>query len=477
MQLRPYQEKAIEEMRSLLMQGKNRLILCSPTGSGKTVIFSHMAKLALQKGKKVLIVTDRIELMQQSGRALHNLGMQVHRIEAGRESYFAGQLYTGMVETLARRTRDARYLALLKGFDLIIFDEAHKQSFDKLFEHIGQNTAVIGATATPMRKGAQISLDKNYQAIVETTGIPDLIEQGFLVPCRTYGVPVDLSDVKMKGTDYDEKSMGDAYSKNRVYEGVIENYLRLCPGSKTIAFSPNIDSSLELCQKMQLRGINAKHLDSNMSKMDRVRILAWFKKTPDAVLCNVGILTTGFDEPAVETIILYRATTSLPLFLQMAGRGSRIHTGKTHFNLLDFGENVKRHGFWEDNRSWNLEKKVAKKKGAIPAKNCKECNGILNISVMICPYCGYEFERRGNSGPFAELIELSPAERRYKASGATLEQKAAMCKAGLIKPFWVLHNLHTIEEAKRFVMLMGWKPGWVHVNRDKFGWGQTLSAK
>jgi len=470
MQLRPYQQAAIEEMRKHIAEGRTRLILCSPTGSGKTVIFSHLAKSALQKGKKVLIVTDRIELLKQSGNALAGLNLEFARIEAGKDTRMGYQLYTAMVETLARRAKDARYEKLMAGFDLAIFDEAHKQSFDKIFPLLPERIPVIGATATPYRKGGQRALKDNYHAIVETIDIPDLIDQGYLSECLTFGVPVDLSGIRMKGGDFDEGDMGREYSKKRVYTGVIENYLRICPKAKTIAFAPNIESSLELCEKMKEVGINARHLDSTMGNFDRVQILAWFKRNPDAVLCNVGILTTGFDEPSVRCVILYRATASLPLFLQMAGRGSRTTPDKDSFYLLDFGENVHRHGFWEEKRKWGLEK-AEKKKGVAPSKDCPSCNALLPAQVRECTHCGHTFEKSEEEEKEevrVELMLLSPQERRKRAMGATLEEKAEMAKAGLIKPYWVLHNLNSMDEAKRFVELMGWKPGWLYINRDRF---------
>lgn len=473
-QLRPYQQQAIDQLRAAIRAGKKRLILCAPTGAGKTVIFSYMAHSAYQRGRSVLIVTDRIELLKQSGGALNRLGVIPFEIKAGHEPRtLTGQIYVAMVETLARRMRDARYQRLVSGFDVIVFDEAHKQAFNKLFPFLGTDTVVIGATATPYRDRGQTALSEFYEAIVEVTDIPTLVSEGFLSRPLSYGVPVDLSQVRMKAGDFDENSMAEQYSKQRVYAGVIENYKRLTPGKKALAFSSNIASSIELCERMQDAGINAKHLDSNMSGYDRVKVLSWFRRTPDAVLCNVGIVTTGFDAPEVEVIILYRATTSLPLFLQMVGRGSRVIAGeKEVFHILDFGENIKRHGFWEQEREWSLEKpKRKKKESAAPVKDCPECFALLPISTRVCPQCGHEFakQKEEEPQPFAELELLTPKQVRLVALGKTLEEKAEMAKAGLIKPFWVLHHLRDKSEAKHFAELMGWKwNGWWHYNKHRF---------
>jgi superfamily II DNA or RNA helicase len=219
-------------------------------------------------------------------------------------------------------------------------------------------------------------------------------------------------------------------------------------------------------------GLNAKHLDAGSTKKERADCLAWFKNTPDAILCNVGILTTGFDEPTIQTIILYRATKSLPLFLQMVGRGSRIIKGmKETFNLLDFGNNVNEHGFWEDERAWSLKKKKKKKEGAAPVKECKECGALCYASVTVCGACGYVFpvsEKQKAESEIAFLQLLTKQERMRKANNAGLEEKSRMAKAGLISPYWVLHKLTDRTEALEFINLMGYKKGWVHMNKDRF---------
>lgn len=470
-QLRPYQKKAIAELRQKIKEGKRRLILCAPTGAGKTFIFSCMTKSAHDRGNSVLIVTDRIELMKQSGGSLNRLGVTPYEIKAGHEpATLNGQIYTAMVETLARRMKDARYQRLLSSFDVIVFDEAHKQAFNKLMKYIKLNTVVIGATATPYRKGRQKSLDEFYEDIVEVISIGELIDQGFLAKPLSYGASVDLSNVKMKGGDFDERSMGEEYSRNRVYAGVVENYKTICPGKKALSFCSNIESSVELTERMVDARINARHLDSRMNKYERVKTLAWFRRTSDAVLNNVGILTTGFDAPEIEVIILYRATTSLPLFLQMVGRGSRVAPGKTEFHILDFGENIHRHGFWEQDRVWSLKKaKKKRKQEAAPVKSCPSCQALLHTAVRVCKYCGHEFEFTNKEQMVAKLQLLTPRQRRQVAKESSLEEKAVMAKNRLIKPYWVLHTLDNYDDAKKFGELMGWKwGGWWYHNKHRF---------
>ena len=471
-QLRPYQQKAIEEARKKILSGKKRFVFCSPTGSGKTFTFSFIVKSAVSRGKKVLILTHRLELMTQAGGSLNRLGIDITNIEAGKNHiYFNKSLYAAMIETISRRMEKEQYQSFVRSLDMIIIDECHIGSFDKFFKHISPECVVIGFTATPHREGNQLCMSEMYDDIVEVISIPELIEQGYLAQPNSYGVNVDLSKVKMKGKDYDAEEMGNYYSSQKVWAGVIENYNRICPKTKALVFCPSISSSKLMRDELINAGLNAKHLDGETPTQERKSILRWFKETPDAILCNVGVLTTGFDEPSVETIILYRATKSLPLFLQMVGRGSRvIPSVKEKFTILDFGNNIKEHGFWEDDRIWKLKKKEKKKKGAASAKECKGCGALLAPAVRLCKFCGYEFEAKveKQEQKVAELERLDYYKARKVASVSSLEEKVRMAKEGLIKPAWVLHNLNDRKEAELFVKMMGYKPGWLHFNRNRF---------
>lgn len=471
--LRPYQQQAIEETRKMILAGKKRFVFCSPTGSGKTFTFSFIVKSALEKGKKVLILTHRIELLTQAGGSLNALGVDPVKIEAGKKiSYFSSNIHTAMIETISRRMNKLEYINFVQNLDLIIIDECHFGNFDKFFTQISPKTVVIGFTATPHREKNQKGLDELYEGLIEVVSIPQLIEQGYLSEPLSYGVKLDLSSVATKGNDYDSESLGNFMNETKVYDGVIENYQKITPNTKAIAFCPNIKSSKKLCEELVGAGLNAKHLDSNDSDFYRKEVLKWFKDTPDAILCNVGILTTGFDEPTIETIILYRATKSLPLYLQMVGRGSRVIPGlKNSFTILDFGNNIYEHDFWEAEREWSLKKKKKKKEGSAPVKECKGCGALLPISVRVCPHCEYEFPqpvKTPEESEIAFLQLLTKKQRMRKAEKGSLEDKARMAKAKLISPYWVLHKLSDRQEALRFIHLMGYKKGWVYMNKDRF---------
>lgn len=468
--LRDYQEDIVGGIRLCFKDGKLRVVLCAPTGAGKTIMFTFMVVEHLKRGGRALILTDRIELLKQASGAFGKFGLDPEEIKAGHTPDLTKNCHVAMVETLSRRAK--KYKNFIDSRTLIIIDEAHRTPFDKLFGYFSESAFVIGATATPYRRGQQSSMDAFYQDIVQPVDTVDLIERGYLAEADTYGVPVDLDGIKKKSGDYDQKEVGDRFSRNRVWEGVVENYNRICPNTKALAFASSIESSIELVEKLKADGKDARHLDSYMTDAERRDVLDWFDKTKTGILSNVGILTTGFDQPDIQTVILYRATTSLPLFLQMVGRGSRICEGKRKFTILDFGNNVKTHNLWESERTWSIEKpKKRDKKDAPAVKECPNCMALIPTSAKICSYCDHEFKlskKEKEAAEVAELKLLPKSDRMERAKQGTIDDKVRMAKAKLISPFWVLHNMTDKDEAIEFCKKMGYKKGFIFHNKDRF---------
>lgn len=489
LELRPYQITCISRIRECFAAGRKRVVLCAPTGAGKTAMFSYMVSRNLAKGGTALVVTDRVELLKQAGGAFERLGLSPVNIIAGSRPDLTHPLHVAMIETLSRRAES--YAAFIASKQLVIFDEAHKAAFDKLFPYIHPDAYVIGATATPERKGGQESLENFYRDIVQPIDTPDLIDLGFLSDAMTYGIPIDLKGVKKVGGDYDANEMARRYEERRVYEGVIENYNRICPNTKALAFSANIAQSKSLCDKLRSAGLNSRHLDSEMPEYERNDILNWLRLTPNAILCNVGILTTGFDCPDIQTIILYRATTSLPLFLQMVGRGSRVTETKKTFTILDFGNNVKAHKMWEAPRVWSLAKKPKREKKSAPSvKDCPSCKGMVAASAKKCKMCGWEFKPKRDPNEVNQKVELAllpKNERIRELSKLTLEEKAHICridkKNGRKNAGFILHQMkpHQKDDAEKFINLLGKSFSWFRTNEAKqrykvFGGGSPINV-
>jgi superfamily II DNA or RNA helicase len=472
-QLRNYQIDAIEKIRENFAKGAKRLILCATTGAGKTVIFSEIARLTLQKNKTVLIITDRIELLKQSGNKLVEFGLMPNFLKADSKNIEIGNLYVAMVETLKRRISRIDYIEFLQLFDLIIIDEAHKNSFNRIFEYLKENQYVIGATATPYRSGKMPELKNFYDKIIEVITTKQLINEKYLSSPIYYGVPIDLKSVRIKGGEFDDGDVDKLYSEEKIYSGVVENLQKHALNEKTLIFAQTINSSQNLCSELVKSGFNAKHFDCYMNKSERNEILSWYANESNAVLTNVGILTTGFDSPETQSIVLYRPTKSLPLYLQMIGRGSRATQTKSEFKIFDFGNNLSRFGFWEDERMWTLEndkKPKRQEKGVSPVKNCPKCEALLFANQLVCKYCGYEYpqEKKERDRIFTILERLTPSETHRFAETCNIVELEEIRKIKGYKVAWVLHKLKNFKEFLEYENLKGYRSGWAIINYKIF---------
>lgn len=352
-----YQADAIDQIMGRIRKfpsGYN-LLYQLPTGGGKTVIFSELAKrYILETGKRVLILTHRIELLGQTSNMLSDIGVpnkiinsKVKELEESEEHW----CYVAMVETLNNRLNDERI-----GFEdlgLIVVDEAHYNSFRKLFKHF-EKQVLLGVTATPLSSNIKLPLHDNYLELIVGESIGSLVDQGFLAKANTYSYDVNLRALKVGiNGDYTVSSSERLYGNFLMQEKLLYAYEEKAKGTKTLIFNNGINTSKQVQAMFAEEGYPCMHLDNTHSEKERGDILAWFHNTPDAVLSSVSILTTGFDEPSVETIILNRATKSLTLYHQMIGRGSRVLKHKKEFVVIDLGNNARRFGLWDAHINWH----------------------------------------------------------------------------------------------------------------------------
>jgi len=235
---------------------------------------------------------------------------------------------------------------------LVIIDEAHYNSFTKLFKFF-EKSFILGVTATPLSSNIKLPMHDNYDELIVGESIKSLIDNKFLSRAEMYTYNVGLTSLIVGSNgDYTVKSSEDLYTNVNMLGKLLQSYEERSKGKKTLIFNNGINTSLYVYDLFKSAGYNIAHLDNTASKSERKEILAWFKKTPDAILTSVSILTTGFDEPTVDTIILNRATKSLTLYYQMIGRGSRILDNKKSFSVIDLGNNFHRFGAWGADLDW-----------------------------------------------------------------------------------------------------------------------------
>lgn len=331
-----------------------KLLYQLPTGGGKTVIFSEMARRYIEKtGKKVLILTHRIELSVQTSNMLTGFGVKNIVINSDLKHLVDEdqvQCFVAMVETLNNRLQEKS--VELKNIGLVIIDEAHYNSFRKLFKYY-EHCFILGVTATPLSSNVKLPMNNLYDELIEGRSIQYLIDQGFLANAKTYSYNVGLGSLKRgQHGDYTVKSSELLYSREGMVKTLLQAYQERALDRKTLIFNPGIKTSHQVYAIFKRAGHNVRHIDSTQGKKERVEVLKWFKETKNAILTSVGILTTGFDEPTIQTIIINRATRSLGLYFQMIGRGSRVMKDKDHFDIVDLGNNVARFGLWQNPVDW-----------------------------------------------------------------------------------------------------------------------------
>ena len=332
----------------------HHLLYQLPTGGGKTVIFSEIVRQYIAKNnKKVVVLTHRIELCKQTSKMLKGFDVK-NKIINSKIKELPDQndysCFVAMVETLKNRINDEKLH--IDNVGLVIIDEAHYNSFRKLLSSF-PTAFILGVTATPLSSNVKLPMNENYDELIVGDTISSLIDKGFLAKAITYSYDVGLTSLKVGiNGDYTVKSSDDLYSNMVMQEKLLHAYTEKSLGKKTLIFNNGINTSLFVYETFREAGYIIRHLDNTCSSEERKDILTWFKNTPDAILTSVGILTTGFDEPSVETIILNRATKSLTLYYQMIGRGSRKLSNKDTFNVIDLGNNAARFGLWSAPIDW-----------------------------------------------------------------------------------------------------------------------------
>jgi DNA repair protein RadD len=384
--LRDYQTKAITDCRQAFLQGKRAVMLQLPTGAGKSVIAGDMIEKALARGRRVCFVVDRLELINQMSEHLDNLGIDHGVIQGQHERFKPSQaVQVASIQTLAKRKVEA--------FDLYIIDEAHSfhDSHRRLMD--GHNQArFLGLSATPFTKG----LGRHFQQLVSGPSTTELIQAGYLVPFHVYAPSEpDLTGVSVVAGEWKEDELAEACDKPALIGDIVQTWLLKGEDRQTLCFAVNRAHSDHIREQFAAVGVAAAHLDCFTPDHERKQIIEDFKSGAIRILCNVGILTKGFDAPIASCLIYARPVrSSLALYIQMGGRVLRTAPGKTDAIILDHAGNTIRFGFLTDDLPRKLdngerpEKAEKKAKEKQPVK-CSKCAYVKPANVHSCPKCGY----------------------------------------------------------------------------------------
>jgi superfamily II DNA or RNA helicase len=416
MELRYYQKEVIVKVLFHLATNQ-RCCVSLATGGGKTVVFSELVN---RLNGNILICVHREELVYQTSETLK----VEHDLLLPKTKSISKDVCVAMVQTLNNRIKKGD--VNINHFDTIIVDECHRGEFMKILDQF--NGKVIGFTATPnyeknryffkclkcgneynvygeccnrkLKKYKEnVPLANYYHTLIEGVGISELIKNDFLVKDDNHILHIDTSRLvydESRG-EYTEESIGLVFGSPEAIQNTIKVYKDLALNKKTIIFNPNTLVNKILYEAMLKDGLPVKMFDSNNKEENRKDLIDWFKETPNAILLNVQVFTTGFDCTDVEVIFLNKKTKSVNLYLQMVGRGGRITNKifKDSFTVIDMGNNNEDFGAWSDEREWNsmfYDKETIEVGKPKPAavRECHSCESIIAANSLICEVCGSE---------------------------------------------------------------------------------------
>lgn len=371
-QLRPYQAEARDAILSAWDEGYRKTLLVLPTGCGKTVVFASVTENQVRRGRRVLIMAHRGELLSQAADKLKVASGLDSVLEKAESSSLGSNasVTIGSVQSLAQEKRLARFPE--DHFQDIIVDGAHhclSESYQRVLEHF-PNANILGVTATPDR-GDMKNLGEYFDSKAYEYTMPEAIRQGYLSPVKAQLIPLelDLGNVSISNGDYSAGEVGNALEP--YLNQIAQEMKKYCRHRKTVVFLPLIATSQKFCRMLNDLGFHATEVNGNSD--DRTQVLADFEAGKYDVLCNSMLLTEGWDCPAVDCIVVLRPTKVRSLYQQMVGRGMRLYPGKENLLLLDFLWLTSRHDLCKPSALISKDAKIAQ---MIDLQMAKDADGI-----------------------------------------------------------------------------------------------------
>jgi superfamily II DNA or RNA helicase len=472
--LHQFQQDAVAELERHIAEGRRRLLLVAPTGSGKTVIASELIRRWVAQYRRSLFLAHRREIIDQTSAKLTANGVRHGIIMSGVDPRPMEPVQVASIDTLL--VRGVRSTAMdLPPADLLIFDEAHRAR-GRTREHlIGlyPEAVLLGMTATPCR-GDGRGLGNLFDVMVEAPQVAELIVGGYLVKSRVYApVDPDLKGVRTEKGDYVISQLAGRMNTDALVGDIVEHWHKHGEQRRAIAFAVDVAHSVAIRDQFLRAGVPAEHLDGETPIPEREAILGRLASGETKVVSNCMVLTEGWDCPPVGCCILARPTKQMGLFRQMIGRVLRPAAGKSDAVILDHSGAVFRHGLPEDHVEWTLEvdgraatpAHEKRKRGEAPAlRECPSCKAIMIKPP--CGACGWMPEPKARNIDFENGRLGLVVGGKARAQAYTNEEK--------VRWYQML-----IGEALR----RGKKPGWAwYLFKDKFGhepdrfWNRTALA-
>jgi superfamily II DNA or RNA helicase len=422
----PYQQRAMDALRDSLKLKLNRPVLMAPTGYGKGVLAAKITENALAKARTIWITVPRIDLIDQTVRLLFEEGIrdEVGVMQASHwMTDYAKPVQVISVATL-RGTRVREYGPDRRP-DLVLVDECHE--LPEIIRWLIENwleTPIIGLSATPWSRG----LGRFFNKLIISATTADLIRIGRLCPFRVFApTHPDLTGVSTvssaHGRDYAEGELSAAMQRGSITADVISTWLMRGRGRPTLVFAVDRAHALLLHRQFLAADVRAAYQDGATPSWRREEIRKGFASGEYEVVVNIATLTMGVDWPMIGCIVLARPTKSEMLYVQIVGRGLRVHPGKSDLLVLDHSDTTLRLGFVDEISHTRLDDGTAPqqdKRDAKPPRECSNpsCMALLPKFAKRCPECGFEPtpQARDVEVQDGELSELDRKKRNRKAS-------------------------------------------------------------
>ena len=478
-ELRPYQRRFIDDLRSQIISGQRRICGVAPCGAGKTIMTGWMIKEAVARGKRCLFFVHRKELIEQTADTFLRLGIKFGVVTSGYDTNYAAPVQIASVQTLVKR------LNKIAPPDLMICDECHHilaKSYKSIVDKF-PSAILIGVTATPERTG-HVRLNDVFTAMVQAPTVSELIEMGNLTNFKLFA-PVkdfDLSGVRVKFNEYVKSDLEQAMMANpKIVGDIVENYRRYADGMSTICYCVNVKHSQYVADKFKSAGISAAHVDGDTDKNVRRKIVDAFRAGKIKVLCNAELFGEGFDVPNVSAVILARPTMSLTLYIQQAMRCMRPDPNNPDkiAVIIDHVRNYIKFGRPDEPFEWSLEPLNKPPKPPKEQKECPQCSVVLPILTKICPHCGYVFSAAPretklseSAGEVAQIYDSraanpEPALTPAKVTRSIEENFYVLARIAQKKhydrgwaAFQAVKKAQSYEDCVKLAELAGFKPGW-----------------
>lgn len=390
-----HQDYGVSRFFQALDAGEKEICLTTPTGGGKTRLASEIARRMVERELRVMLFTDRKLLTRNGSENFAKFGIDHGVIAAGYPMDLMRRVQVASIQTVQSWVFRRKKLEL-PPFDLAIFDEAHKRTFDGVIEACrARGTPYLGLTATPVGVG------DNYKTLIVAGTNSSLRDCKALVPCDVFAPSEpDMKGVRMEKGEYVYKDMVKRVMQCIVFADVFNHWKRLNPFAEpTLLFAPGIPESRWFVQEFERMGVRAAHIDGETPDAERLDIIEGSRRRDIKVVCSFGVLREGVDLPWIHYGVLVQVCGSLKTYLQIVGRLLRAHPGKARACLQDHAGAWHRHGSPNQDRAWDLSctdktladaRKKARERGdeAEPIC-CPKCNAIRSAGPK-CPRCGYE---------------------------------------------------------------------------------------